>query len=46
MGEKLQKRAHLYSNFDDFKAVEKSNLPKEYGGTIPMKIMIGRLNIN
>ncbi|CRL06985.1 CLUMA_CG019986, isoform B [Clunio marinus] len=40
MSEKLKKRAHLYSNFDEFKAIETSKLPKEYGGTIPMKEMI------
>jgi hypothetical protein len=42
MGEKLRNRTHLYTSFDDFKAVEKSNLPKEYGGTIPMSDMIGK----
>lgn len=41
MSEKLKKRTHFYSNFDEFKAVERSKLPKEYGGTTPMKEMIG-----
>lgn len=41
MGEKLKKRTHLYSNFDQFKAIDKKSLPKEYGGEVPMKEMIG-----
>lgn len=41
LGEKLRKRAHLYSSFEDFKAVEKKHLPKEYGGEVPMREMIG-----
>lgn len=43
MGEKLKKRTHLYSSFDDFKAIERKHLPKEYGGEKPMKIMIGKI---
>lgn len=42
MSDKLKKRTHFYSSFDEFKAVERRKLPKEYGGTIPMKEMIGR----
>lgn len=41
MGEKLKKRVHFYPNFDEFNAVEKKILPKEFGGTMPMKDMIG-----
>lgn len=42
MGDKLRKRVHLYSHFDEFKAIEKKHLPKEYGGIVPMKEMIGK----
>lgn len=42
MGDKLKKRAHLYGNFEEFKAVDKKKLPKEYGGTVPLKEMIGK----
>jgi hypothetical protein len=41
MSDKLKKRTHFYSNFDEFKYVEKSKLPKEYGGKVPMSEMIG-----
>lgn len=41
MGEKLKKRTHLYSSFDEFKAIDKKFLPKEYGGKVPMRDMIG-----
>ena len=47
MGEKLKKRTRLYSSFDEFKAVDKKHcidpatLPKEYGGVVPMREMIG-----
>jgi hypothetical protein len=41
MGDKLRKRTQIYTSFDEFKAVERKNLPKEYGGTVPMKTMIG-----
>jgi hypothetical protein len=44
MGDKLRKRTHLYTCFDEFKAVDRKNLPKEYGGTVPMKKMIGESN--
>jgi hypothetical protein len=43
MGDKLRKRVHFYSGFDEFKAVERSMLPKEYGGTIKMSQMIGKV---
>lgn len=42
MGEKLRKRVHFYSSFDEFKVIDRSMLPKEYGGTIPMSKMIGK----
>lgn len=42
MSDKLKKRTHFYSNFDEFQAIEKSKLPAEYGGKIPMKEMIGK----
>lgn len=45
MGDKLRKRANLYTSFDDFKAIEKKHLPKEYGGTVPMREMIGKKKI-
>lgn len=40
MTEKLRKRVMFHSKFDDPKAVDKSLLPLEYGGTIPMRDMI------
>jgi hypothetical protein len=49
MGEKLKKRTRLYTSFDEFRAVEKKHcidpsiLPKEYGGKVPMREMIGEL---
>jgi hypothetical protein len=49
MGEKLKKRTRLYSSFDEFRAVDKKHgidpaiLPKEYGGTVPMREMIGKM---
>lgn len=36
-GEHISAIAHLHTNFDKFDAVDKENLPKEYGGTIPIK---------
>ncbi|CAO1439552.1 unnamed protein product [Diamesa serratosioi] len=38
-GEKISALAHLYSNFEEFDAIEKENLPLEYGGSIPIKEM-------
>jgi hypothetical protein len=49
MGEKLKKRTRLYSSFEEFRAVENKHcidpsiLPKEYGGKVPMREMIGEL---
>lgn len=45
MSEKLKKRTQFYSSFDEFNYVEKSKLPKEYGGKIPMREMIGEFNV-
>lgn len=42
LGDKLKSRVHLYTSFDDFKAIDKANLPKEYGGTVPLRDMIGK----
>jgi hypothetical protein len=43
MNEKLRRRTRLYSNFKDFKEIDKKFLPKEYGGKIPMSDMISNL---
>ncbi|KAL7023802.1 hypothetical protein ACKWTF_012790 [Chironomus riparius] len=43
MGEKLKKRVHFYSSFNEFKAIDRSMLPKEYEGTVSMSKMIGKL---
>lgn len=43
MGEKLKKRVRIYSSFDQFDAIEKKHLPKEFGGVVPMKDMIGEM---
>lgn len=42
LGDKLRSRVHLYTSFDDFKAIDKKHLPKEYGGTVPLGDMIGK----
>lgn len=34
----------MYSNFNDFKAIDKKDLPKEYGGTIPIKELSGEFD--
>jgi len=39
MNDKMKKRVFLYKNIEDI-SVDKSILPLEYGGTIPMKNMI------
>lgn len=44
MSEKLKKRTHFYSSFDEFNYVDKNLLPKEYGGKIPVSDMIGERN--
>lgn len=43
MNEKLRKRTRMYSSFNEFKEIEKKFLPKEYGGKISMREMIGKL---
>ena len=40
MSEKLQSRVHLCSNIDDLKLIDRTILPFEYGGTIPIKDMV------
>lgn len=40
ISEKIKKRVKLYSAVEDVE-IDKSLLPKEYGGTMPMKEMIG-----
>lgn len=41
MPDKLRERVKFYSTFDEVDVVEKKNLPKEYGGTVPLKEMTG-----
>jgi len=40
VSEKMSKRVHIQKNLDKFEKLNKSLLPLEYGGTIPMKEMI------
>lgn len=40
--EKLRKRIKFYTTLDAAKTVDKSLLPKEYGGKMPMAEMIGK----
>lgn len=35
--QKIRERVKLYKNFDELDIVEKKSLPKEYGGTTPMR---------
>lgn len=37
--EKIRERVKFYSCFEDLDIIDKKHLPKEYGGTIPMKEM-------
>ena len=46
MSKKLRARVQLYSKFKEMKDVDKDLLPLEYGGTIPMKDMIGKLSLD
>lgn len=39
LSHKLRSRIRIYSNFDQFTAIDKDNLPKEYGGKVPIKEM-------
>lgn len=41
ISDKIRKRVKLYSAPDDVE-IDKSLLPQEYGGTMPMKEMIGK----
>lgn len=44
ISEKIKKRINIYTSLDDAlnkKLMDASMLPKEYGGTMPMKEMIG-----
>lgn len=36
---KLRPRIRIYRNFDQFAAIDKDNLPQEFGGKVPMKEM-------
>lgn len=40
MSEKLRKRVHFHSKLDDQNSVDRSLLPLEYGGKIPMAEMV------
>lgn len=40
VSEKMRKRIHLLTSFDDITFVDKNLLPKEYGGIMPMADMI------
>lgn len=40
MSDKLRSRVRLYNSFDDMKSIDRSLLPAEYGGKIPMSEMI------
>lgn len=44
ISEKIRKRVKLYTSLNDAleHKMDTSMLPKEYGGTMPMKEMIGR----
>lgn len=39
--EKMRERIKFYSSFDELTIVNKSSLPKEVGGTIPLKELSG-----
>lgn len=41
--EKLKQRIKFYTSIEAVKSVDKSLLPKEYGGKVPMAKMIGKL---
>lgn len=38
--EKMSKRVHIARSLNHFEKLDKSILPQEYGGSIPMKVMI------
>lgn len=43
ISEKLQSRVKMYSKFEDVTAVDKDNLPAEYGGKVPIKDLVKSL---
>lgn len=47
ISEKIKRRVKLYTSLEDAinNKLDVSMLPKEYGGTIPMKEMIGNLHL-
>lgn len=45
ISEKIRKRVRLYTAVDDVE-IDKKLLPKEYGGIMPMKEMIGKVSCN
>lgn len=47
ISEKIKKRVKIYTSLEDAIShkMDTSMLPKEYGGTMPMKEMIGKYNL-
>lgn len=43
ISEKLKSRVKLYCKFEDVTAVDKNNLPAEYGGKVPIKDLVKAL---
>lgn len=43
MTPKMKQRVHLYKNIEDI-TIDKSILPKEYGGSVSMKVMVEAFN--
>lgn len=41
--EKLRNRIKIFTTLDSVDCIDRSILPKEYGGTMPMAKMIGNL---
>lgn len=41
LSEKLRSRVHVYTKIEDIKSIDRKILPREYGGVMPMKEMIG-----
>lgn len=48
ISEKIKSRVKIYTSLEDAlnNKMDASMLPKEYGGTMPMKEMIGKKNLN
>lgn len=40
LNKKLKSRTHFYSNFKNIKAIDKDNLPLEYGGKVPFMDLV------